>query len=280
MSYKTILVHAADEKRFANVLAPALVIARNNNAHITALSVLPPVIVDPALAPGGVATIIDSHRRAYDQQRSRMRPYFEDAVRQAGVLGEWINADANRTGVWNRIVDYGRSADLIVASQAKSDWAFSELVEAPIEIVMNSGRPLLLIPNTGQHTGLGKRVLIGWNGRREAARAAFDALPILKGAEIVRILWVNPEDESEEAGEFPSSDLSIGLARHGVNCMATDTSQKPGNVGSTLLSYAHDTSCDLLVMGCYGHSRVREFVVGGVTRYVLKHAKIPVLLSH
>jgi nucleotide-binding universal stress UspA family protein len=145
---------------------------------------------------------------------------------------------------------------------------------------MNSGRPLLLIPNTGLHATLGKRVLIGWNGRREAARAAFDALPILKTAEVVRVLWIDPENEGDETGNFPSSDLCTGLARHGVNCVATELSKKSGNVGNTLLSYAHDTSSDLVVMGCYGHSRIREFVIGGVTRYVLKQAKIPILLSH
>ena len=280
MSYKTILVHAADETRFANVLSPALAVARSTSAHVTALSVLPPVIVDPALAPGGVATVIDSHRRAYDLQRSRMRPYFEDALRQAGLIGEWVNADANRTGVWNRIVDYGRSADLIVASQAKPDWAFSELVEAPVEIVMNSGRPLLLIPNTGKHAGLGKRILVGWNGRRESARAAFDALPILKTAEIVRVLWIDPEDDGDEAGDIPSSDLCTGLARHGIKCVATETARRNGNIGQTLLANANDTASDLLVMGCYGHSRIREFVLGGATRYILKQANIPVLLSH
>lgn len=280
MAYKTILLHAADEKRLTNILSPALVIARRNDAHVTALSVLPPVIVDPGLAPGGVATIIDSHRRAYEEQRARMRPRFEAALTEAGVRGDWINADANQNGVWNRVVDYGRSSDLTIASQANLEWAFSELVEAPIEVVMHSGRPLLLIPNSGHHESLGRRVIIGWNGRRESARAAFDALPLLKAAEVVRVVWVNPEQEDDDAGDIPSADLCVGLARHGVKCVATEVTRHAGNAGAALLAHVRDTASDLLVMGCYGHSRIREFVTGGATRFILKNATVPLLLSH
>ena len=280
MSYRTILVHAGDERRLSRLLGSALVLARQNDAHVTALSVLPPVIIDPALTPGGVATVIDSHRRAYEQQRTRMQASFNEAIRLAGIIGEWVNADSNHGGVWSKVVDYGRSADLIVASQANPDWPFSKLVEAPAEIVLHSGRPVLLIPNSGQHAELGKRVLIAWNGRREAARAAFDALPILKRAEIVRVLWVNPEQEQELGQDLPAADLCTALARHGVTCEATETTHPKFNAGETLLARVHDTATDLLVMGCYGHSRFREFIFGGATRHLLNHMNVPVLMAH
>jgi nucleotide-binding universal stress UspA family protein len=145
---------------------------------------------------------------------------------------------------------------------------------------MESGRPVLIVPNAGVHPRVGGRVLVAWNARREAARAVFDALPILRGATDVKVVWVNPQSERERAQDIPAGDICTSLARHGVRCQATEQIAPRGNVGETLLACAKEVSADLLVMGCYGHARVRELVFGGASRHVLAHMALPVLMSH
>ena len=126
----------------------------------------------------------------------------------------------------------------------------------------------------------GKKVLVAWNARREAARAVFDALPLLQQAQEVKVIWVNPQDEGGVASDVPAGDICAALARHGVKCEATEVARPQTNVGRTLLMRAAEYGSDLLVMGCYGHSRLREFVLGGASRHVLDHMTIPVLMSH
>jgi nucleotide-binding universal stress UspA family protein len=123
-------------------------------------------------------------------------------------------------------------------------------------------------------------VLVAWNARREAARAVFDALPILQRAKAVRVVWVNPQSERERTQDVPAGDICATLARHGVKCEAVEQVRPGAGVGATLLACAKDWGADLLVMGCYGHTRLREFVLGGASRHVLSHMSIPVLMSH
>ncbi len=126
----------------------------------------------------------------------------------------------------------------------------------------------------------GKKVLVAWNARREAARAVFDALPLLQQADEVKVVWVNPQAEGAAPVDVPAGDICAALARHGVKCEATEVAHPRSGVGRTLLARAAEYGSDLLVMGCYGHSRLREFVLGGASRHVLEHMTIPVLMSH
>lgn len=279
MTYQTILVHLTDERRLSRVLGPAITLARRSGAHLAGLTVLPPVIVEPAFVPGGVVTIIDSHRKAYEKERARMRERFEAAVRDAGIRAEWQPIDCDETNVWQEVAKRGGSADLIIASEPDPSWTYSHMMEAPAEVILHSGRPVLLIPLAGHHADLGRRVIVAWNGKREAARAAHDALPLLRDADKVTVLWINPEDDMA-AGDVPGADLCTTLARHGVKCDAASVDEPGRDTGEILLSRARETGADLIVMGCYGHSRLKEFILGGATRRVLKDMTVPVLMSH
>lgn len=279
MTYKTILVHVADARRLEAVLSPSADLARRFGAHLIALGVLPPVIVEPALVPGGMVTINDSQRKAFGDELARMRPVFEDTIKLGGISGEWIVGDAERGSVWSEVVEYGTGADLIVASQPDPHWTFSEIMEAPGDLVLNSGRPVLFIPNSGHHTGLGHKVVVAWNGKREATRAVHDALPILAKADHVSVLWVNPSADSA-ARDLPAADVCTGLARHGVKCEAVALERPGQTVTEAIAARIRQTNADLLVMGCYGHSRWRELVLGGATRQVLREMSVPVLMSH
>jgi len=274
MSYKTILVHLADEQRLPGLLVPAIALARRFGAHLVGLAVLPQVIVEPSLVPGGASVVIESHRKAFAEEMARMRQAFTVAARDAGVLAEWVSDDAGLWPVWRKVVEYGRAVDLIVAAQPVP------LVAEEEELVLRSGRPVLFVPIAGNHAGLGKRVLIAWNGRREASRAAFDALPLLTGAEQVKVLWINPDDGGGSAEDVPTAALCLALARHKIKCEAIAAAAPDAGAGQALLGQVRDTGSDLLVMGCYGHSRVQELILGGATRHVFKHMTVPVLMAH
>jgi nucleotide-binding universal stress UspA family protein len=279
MSYKTILVHLHDNTRRQSLLAVSISLARTFDAHLIGLSVHPPIVVVPGIA-GGDVMVIEDHRHAYRQESARLKTAFEAATQGQSFAAEWREADAAYDTAATHIVEHGRCTDLIIASQKDPDWLTSEHLEAPDRLVLESGRPVLLVPKSGEIFEPGKRILVAWNGRRESTRAVFDALPLLKRAQAVSVLWVNPQDAGEAAGELPGIDICSALSRHGVRCEATQSINPSADVGATLLSTTRTHGADLLVMGCYGHSRLREFVFGGVTRHVLESMTIPILMSH
>ena len=280
MPYKTILMHCNDARRIATLLTPAVRLAETFQAHLVALSVVPPVAVFSAGAPMGPPIIVDAHCQLYRAENPAMKAAFEDAARGRGFVAEWAEDEAQAFGVADVVLEYARAADLVIAMQTEPDWPGTERLDVADRLAIESGRPVLIVPNAGSHERVGDKVLVAWNSRREAARAVFDALPILQCAKEVRVVWVNPQSERERTQDVPAGDICAALARHGVKCEAVEEVQPGAGVGATLLACAKDWGADLLVMGCYGHTRLREFVLGGASRHVLSHMSIPVLMSH
>jgi nucleotide-binding universal stress UspA family protein len=278
--YKTILMHCNDKRRIATLLAPTVRLAETFQAHLIGLSVVPPIAVIATGVPDAPPMIVDAHCQLYRAENPAMRQAFEDAARGRGFVAEWRDDDAGAFGVADCVLPYARAADLVVASQTDPEWTGSDRLDIADRLAIESGRPVLIVPNAGMHERVGESVLVAWNGRREAARAVFDALPILQRAKSVKVVWVNPQSERETAQDVPAADVCAALARHAVKCEATEQVRPREGVGETLLAAAKDCGADLLVMGCYGHTRFREFVFGGASRHVLAHMSIPVLMSH
>lgn len=276
--YKTIVMHCNDKRRISALLAPTVRLADTFEAHLIALSIVPPVIVTGA--PSGPAMVIDAHCELYRAENPAMRSAFEEATRGRTLVAEWRDEDAAGAPVADVVLPYARAADLVVAAQADPEWAGSYHLDVAHLLAVESGRPVLIIPNSAANDRVGAKVLLAWNARREAARAVFDALPLLQRAQEVKVVWVNPQSEREKAQDLPAADICAALARHGVKCQAAEQITPSTSVGETLLSCAADFGADLLVMGCYGHTRLREFIFGGATRHVLSRATIPVFMSH
>ena len=271
-------MHCNDKRRIRHLLLPAVELSERYLAHLTALSVVPPIAIFTS-ANGSVMTV-DAHCQLYREENPAMREAFEASVRGRGFTAEWRDDDARALPVIECVLPYARTADLIVASQTDPMWLGSGQLDIADQLVLESGRPVLIIPNSEPRGSVGERVLVAWNGRREAARAAFDALPILQRAKAVKVVWVNPQSEDAAPGDIPTADICSALARHGVRCEGIDQIKPHVNVGETLLACARDIAADLLVMGCYGHARLREFVFGGASRHVLQHMSIPIVMSH
>jgi nucleotide-binding universal stress UspA family protein len=279
MSIKTILLHFNDVRRTEGLLAAAVQLARSQSAHLIGLSVMPPYVVVPAGDGAGVSITVDEHRAAYRVDAHRMQEQFRAATSDLPLPAEWREDDAGFSSVSTTVLAHARAADLVMAATADPSWGSSWMLEDPVHLVMDSGRPVLIVPTGTRAQVPPQRVTIAYDGRREAARALFDALPLLSGARDVSVVWLDAERGAPGA-DVPAAAICAALSRHGIKATAVCVPASGGDVGATLLRQAKQDGADLLVMGCYGHSRLREMVLGGASRHVLAHMQLPVLMSH
>ena len=224
-----------------------------------------------------LAGLIESMRAEALASAGTVEAAFNDTLRREGLPGEWRLAE----GITAELVAlHARYADLAVIGQA--DPAAGAAPDAGVlsAAIFESGRPVLVVPYAGSFATVGERVLVGWNAGREATRAVHDALPLLAKANSVTITAVNPRVGLGAHGEEPGADIARHLARHGVMVAVEHTVAPEIGASDILLNRASELSADLLVVGAYGHSRLREFLLGGVTRSLLREMTVPVLLSH
>ena len=279
MSYRTIVVHMSDEARAEGLLDVAIAMARRNQAQLIGIAVLPPpIIVALGLPDAPAPVLLEDYRRAYINECQRMHVLFQQRTASEGIEAHWQLDDAWATTIAGKVLETACTADLVVAGQADRNAPGSGQLDIADHLIIESGRPVVVVPKLLRSTTVGRRVLLAWNGRREAARVIFDALDLLQSAEEVKIVAIN--DEGGAAAKVSIERICAALKRHGVNCMVAEHDLQSSDVGQELLRCVARNSSDLLVMGCYGHSRLREFVFGGATRYVLKHMTVPVLMAH
>ena len=277
MTYKTILVHLDHRPRSNERLALAGALAEQFDAHLVGLFA-PGAARLPsyALAEGGPLLREMLDKRRTDVLREAEANFRKFAQRNGGERAEWRASESDPAAAMRLSARY---ADLIVAGQPEADDE-GELRGLADELALSAGRPVLFVPYAGRFAKLGKRVLVAWDGGREAARAVSDALPFLKFAEAVEVVVFDPERAPRKHGEQPGADIGLYLARHGVKVTVARQSGAGYSIGSQILSRAADTSADLIVMGGYGHARVRELMLGGVTRTMMEAMTVPVLMSH
>jgi len=222
------------------------------------------------------------YREKIEAEAVVSRSLFEDIANRHGVSAEWRTS----FGYPSEIAALnGRYVDLIVLGQVDPDDTQAMLSRPlPEEVALAAGRPVLVVPYAGSWREIGRRVLVGWDASREATRAVNEAMPLLRSAQAVTIISVDPVaspgDHGEGHGEVPGADIALHLARHGVKATIETTVSAGIGVGNALLSRASDLEADLLVMGAYGHSRVRELLLGGATRTILESMTLPVLMAH
>ncbi len=254
----------------------ACTLAKTHEAHLIGLHVSSDPAAPLQSLPGPVpAELMTSIESRIEMEQDRSRAGFDAAVARHGVRGEWRTANGDPA---NLIGTHARYADLAVMGQAAEDDRPDD-PELPTVVATMTSRPVLIVPRAGNFGEAGKRVLVCWNASREATRAITDALPILQRADHVTVLAVNPDDGAGH-GAVPGADISHYLARHGVRAEANRTYAEDIDIADAILSRASDLGCDLIVMGAYGHSRVREWIFGGVTRSIMRTMTRPVLISH
>lgn len=284
MALRDVLVHLEETRGEPARLALAVELARRSEGHLIGLFAVEPISFSALAAPGGpdfaaaeaFQEIQEQHRQARLKVGERLGARFKDAAFRAGVASsEWRVVEDDAASA---VMLHARYADLAVIGQSDPD--NPELGAGVAQsVLLGSGRPMLAVPFIGAEA-IGKRVLVAWNASREAARAVNDALPLIQAAERVTVLSINPAGGIAGEGDVPAADIALHLARHGVKAEAAYTQAEDISVGEVILSRAADLGADLIVMGGYGHSRAREFVLGGATRTLLQHMTVPVLMSH
>jgi nucleotide-binding universal stress UspA family protein len=246
MAVKDILVHLDVTSRSKARLGVAAALAVRHGAHLTGLFTLDLPSADMfsgaamPLIGSSPQAVVDSMRADAIAASEPVEAEFRERLRLDGIEGEWRLAEGHQAAT---VALHGRYADLTVVGQPNAYEPTDTALEAiPVTAMLTSGRPILVVPFTGDYPTVGQRILVAWNASREAARAVNDALPLLVGAQAVTV------------NDIPD--------------------------GEALLSYAADVSADLIVAGGYGHSRVRELAFGGVTRTLLAEMTVPVFFSH
>lgn len=291
MTLKTVLVPLLGSEDDAQALASAVAIARGFNAHIDGLYVrVDPRDTVPLLGEGLAAGMVEEIMRVAEEdarrQAQRLQQLFTETMTAAGIaLCTAPPAHAQTTAVsarWRErvgreeevVTSEGRLYDLLVFPHSAMDRHQPAYVTLETAL-MGAARPLLLSPSQ-PHATIGERVVLAWNGGQESTRALVGALPFLRRAKTIYIITahtsVTDADTADRLAEY--------FAWQGIACEIAKI--KPGTeaVGAALLTHAQELATDLVVMGGYGHSRMRELILGGVTRHVLAHARLPVLMAH
>lgn len=281
MRFKDILVHLDFSAQSTSRLRLAADLARRHEAHLTGLLVID--VMTPMLMAGDggggavLGDLLEEMRQDALAAAAKVEAGFRETLRREGLAGEWRLVEGFAP---SQVAMQARYADLLILGQPDPEGALTNAAAVLEQALFASGRPVLVVPFAGDFVSIGQNILVGWNAGREAARALADALPLLAAARSVTVFSINPAGGEDGHGEEPGADIALHLARHGVRVTVERTEARGIEPGDILLNQAADTMADLLVVGAYGHSRLREMVLGGVTRTLVRQMTLPVLMAH
>jgi nucleotide-binding universal stress UspA family protein len=282
MSYKDIVVFVDRSAASDARLAVAAQMSTRFAAHVAAVypsgSDTPPFIGDGVMTASVYEQVLRAIEEGIERREQEAKARFDQARQRLDVAIEWRCArgePVEQAGL------HARYADIVVLGQvqAQADPADDPTLR-PEEVIFASSRPAIVIPHGHKPRAIGDNVVVAWNASRESARAVWDALPLLKSAREVTVLVLDPKRGPAAHGPMPGADIAKHLARHDIRTQVERLASDDQNSAEALLRRASELGADLLVMGAYGHSRLREFVLGGMTRSMLQHMSIPVLMSH
>jgi nucleotide-binding universal stress UspA family protein len=255
----------------------ALSVANAFAAHAAGIAFQYDPLMPTALMDDVPPDVIDTQRAENERAANAATSRFDDATRATAVRSETRIIQSTMAGVATRFAHIARRFDLAIVAQARPDTDGPEALIVE-QALFDSGRPVLVVPYIQTAPFQADRVMLCWDGSRPAARAAADARPFLARAKEVEVFTV--ESGKLQSSEIPGADIAQHLARHNRNVNVTQTTSGDADVASVILSHAADTGADMLVMGGYGHSRLREFILGGATRAILASMTVPTLMSH
>ena len=277
--YKTILVHVDETARCAPRTEIAARLAVEYDAHLVGAAVTglsPYLFPNTGIDPGVPAIVFPIEELRAEAER--LLDIFEPRARQAGANSIERLCIDDEAGVAMSM--QARYADLVVISQTALDEFRPRLrSDFPEYLVLNCARPVLILPHSGVHGALGRRVTVAWNGSSNATHAIASAIPLLRRAQQVSLVVFNAGSDCDLPGELPGADMGNYLARHGIR-VEVSAAEVSGDAGEALLSFAADKGSDLIVMGGYGRSRFREILLGGASRTALLASPIPLWMAH
>jgi nucleotide-binding universal stress UspA family protein len=275
---RQILVHHDASRRIRERLALARLLAQEQGASLSSLyAVMPSLVEVPMMgetAPSLAAALLELD----EQSRADARAAFDAVMREPGCAATW--SEHVELPVTAGFAQQALFADLLVLGQRDPGDPGTRGVPYDFveSVIAASGKPALVVPHIGWSGAPLRTVVVAWKDTAEAARAVTAALPLLRRAQSVHVLEWEPSDRPRITGA--ALDLQGYFRLHGVEAQWHREAGEPAELGDLLLSRVADFSADLLVMGCYGHSRAREWILGGTTRTVLRSMTVPVLMAH
>jgi len=275
---KSMLVHADASPRTATRVQAAAALARAHGASVQALYAVLPVYMQYPYSLSLSAEAASLLEQAEDERSARARTLFDEAASAAATPVGWSVATGDPAVAFTRAA---ACSDLMVLGQHDPDDELHADVPSDFvpSVIIGSGRPALVLPHHHEGGDIGRVALLAWKPTREAAHALAGALPLLRAADKVHVaLWSEGEDATPPPDD--RADIDRYLRAHGIAAEVHGCGVESRDVGEYLLSLACDAGADLLVMGCYGHGRMREWVLGGATRSVLRAMTLPVLMAH
>lgn len=279
MTYKSILVHFDTTPQAGARLELALSIAQSCGAHLIGL-----YLPELAQLPGFVGveippSLLDQLHREKLRRRNEATNSFDRAVSGSGLTSyEWRAPTGFPT---DTAINEARYGDLVIIGQRNPEESNPFLPEGfEASLLIGTGGPVLMTPYTSKHVKVAESALVAWNGSREAARAVKDALPLLTRARTVTVMTIGPRPADGESADASAADVARFLSRHGIHAETVFDADIAIDAGEWILSRASDLGTELIVMGAYGHTRLRELILGGVTKTLLNEMTVPVLMSH
>lgn len=255
----------------------AISVAAGFGAHALGIALAYEPVVAYTTMGGIPAEFLEAQRSETEKTARKAVARFEETARRAGISSETRVLSASISAASDQLGRIGRRFDIIVVGQPTRNKPMpAEVIDEGV--LFDSGRPVIFVPFIQKEGMKLDRVMVCWDGGRAATRALADSMPFLEKAKLVEVVVVG--DKPPKSDEISGADIGQHLARHGLKVEVKRITSPDIDVASTLLSYAADTSSDMIVMGGYGHSRLREFVLGGATRGLLESMTVPVLMSH
>lgn len=278
MSWKTILAVLPDKASAERALAVAAPLARKNGAHLIGLHTTPLPIAWASPLGFPDTTLMESALELYRGKAKEIEALFAETIAREGLSGEWRGMEnfSGDNGV--AALSSARAVDLVVAAQVDPASRAPDITSIEA-LLFETGRPVLFVPFAGAPADPIRKVLIAWNGTREAARAAFDALPFIAEADEVEVLTVDAPDTLEQSSPMAGAEIAAALARHGVRVTAVPEQSAGVPIAAVIANRVADHGFDLVVMGAYSHARLTEFLFGGVTRSILSGMPALTLMS-
>ncbi len=277
MSYRTIQICLEHEDSVEQLTAAALKLAADGNSHISGVHTVPGVDVHVSVSPYIPISVLNNMAQRYNEHAKQIRANFEKVASPGDATWEWIQKEGRYVSDYKPYISGALASDIVVTTQPT---AYMEGTDLQRTLLLEAGIPVLVVPTDGVGPDFAEHICVAWNATAEAARAVRDAMPLLKKAAMVDVIYIDKGYKAGDNSELHGVGIASYLSRHGVTSTIHELDGKHQNIGFNLLEHAKNQRSDLLVMGGFGHSRLYDAVIGAATREIIKSMHLPVLFSH
>jgi nucleotide-binding universal stress UspA family protein len=281
MAFKDLLVHLDGTAIGAHRVDAALALAKRQEASVTGVALALESTISRYLGVEYPASLTEAKQKIVRDAADAAIAKFEAAAKTAGVKCAAVRITCDATEAPGQLSFHARHADMTFMGQPNVNEPGTSFQQSLLDgVLFASGRPLYIVPYIGRLETSVRKAVIAWDGGKKAVRAVNDAIPLLQGrpGEVV-VLVINAKDRAGAHGDEPGVDIAAHLARHGIAAKIERQEIREISPDIAILNFLADTGADLLIMGAYGHSRLREIAFGGVTNAILQHMTTPVLMS-